>query len=334
MTVTPMPSEGFPSRRSLRERAKAAPQQPINQQEHEGETQPAVETEAQSTTETDAQKRVRESHDTSPMNRVQSDPLFLQLPAPEASSLGFARLPLREHVPAVSVDTRSETKTPRSMLQRLARFGAAASVCGLVLAFALPLASQAAGGTEETAAAASQQRLFSEVSPDEIPDYLASIEAVVADDSAPQLFTFRPFALMNYPFSSPVLLTDPFGYRAAPVAGFHDAQDYGAAPGTPIQVIADGVVTEAGFASDGCGFGLKVQHDIEGQDVTSRYCHMQNDSHNYRVGDVVKMGDRAGGVGETGLAFGAHLHMAVRVNDEPVDPMPFIAKYHKVNRPS
>ncbi len=134
---------------------------------------------------------------------------------------------------------------------------------------------------------------------------------------------------LRYPFDREVPLTDGFGYRTAPVAGFHDAQDMAAAGGTPIRIIGDGVVTEAGWASDGCGFSLTVQHQVDSQKVASRYCHMQENSHTWQLGQSVESGDQAGLVGTTGMSFGNHLHLVVRVEDEPVDPLPFIAKNSK-----
>ncbi len=129
---------------------------------------------------------------------------------------------------------------------------------------------------------------------------------------------------LRYPFDSKVPLTDSFGYRLAPVAEFHDAQDLAPDAGTPIRIIGDGVVSEAGFGSDGCGFGLKIEHRVSDQAVTSRYCHMEADSHAYQVGDVVSIGDTAGRVGSTGNSFGAHLHLVVQLEGESIDPLPFI----------
>jgi murein DD-endopeptidase MepM/ murein hydrolase activator NlpD len=134
------------------------------------------------------------------------------------------------------------------------------------------------------------------------------------------------------PFAEKVLLTDPFGYRTAPVEQFHDAQDFAAAAGTPVLAIADGTVLETGFASDGCGFGVKLTHRIDGKKVTSRYCHMQMGSNTLATGDTVKMGSTVGRVGSTGLAFGPHLHFALVVDDVPTDPMPFLAKYSRIDR--
>lgn len=129
---------------------------------------------------------------------------------------------------------------------------------------------------------------------------------------------------VRYPFDQEVPLTDPFGYRTAPVAQFHDAQDFAASGGTPIRAIASGVVVEAGFASDGCGFGLKLQHRVDDQTLTSRYCHMESNSHNFQAGDVITIGDMVGRVGNTGMSFGNHLHLALRLNGTPIDPMPYI----------
>ncbi len=51
---------------------------------------------------------------------------------------------------------------------------------------------------------------------------------------------------------------------------------------------------------------------------------MEGEPHAYQVGDRVRSGDEAGRVGNTGLSFGAHLHLALRLNGEPIDPLPFI----------
>ncbi|MBL3687128.1 M23 family metallopeptidase [Leucobacter zeae] len=244
----------------------------------------------------------------------------------------FVSSPVREHVPATAPSAAPPAaRTPVPLRRRVAATAAAASVCGLVLAAAVPLLD-ATNSAAETPGAAAQQRLFSEVSTSDLPASFTDITAVSTEQSVRAAYTFRPEALVNYPFARPVMLTDPFGYRTAPVEQFHDAQDFAAAQGTPIQAIADGTALEAGFASDGCGFGLKLEHEIDGNTVTSRYCHMVDGSHSIKVGDTVKMGEKVGEVGATGMAFGAHLHMAIRVDDTPVDPMPFLAKYSAMDK--
>ncbi|MFC5338159.1 M23 family metallopeptidase [Leucobacter denitrificans] len=127
------------------------------------------------------------------------------------------------------------------------------------------------------------------------------------------------------PFDKDWPLTDGFAYRTAPVEQFHDAQDFAAADGTPVKSIGSGVVIEAGYATDGCGFSLKVQHLIaNGSTLTSRYCHMQSDSHSYAIGDEIVIGDEVGRVGNTGLSFGSHLHLALKLNGTPIDPLPYL----------
>ncbi|QBE47596.1 M23 family metallopeptidase [Leucobacter triazinivorans] len=247
---------------------------------------------------------------------------------------GSIRVPYVEHVPATEIPATTPPARIRvPFRRRLAGIAAAASVCGLVLTLALPLTEHASVAAGAGAVHASQQ-LFSEVSIEDLPPSFAEISASISDESAPIAYVFDPDALVNYPFAQPVTLTDGFGYRTAPVAQFHDAQDFAAAAGTPIQAIADGTVLEAGFASDGCGFGLKLEHELDGTPVTSRYCHMQMNSHDLAVGDTVEMGDPVGTVGNTGMSFGPHLHLALRVDDEPVDPMPFFAEFTRKDRPS
>ncbi|MGJ0204425.1 peptidoglycan DD-metalloendopeptidase family protein [Leucobacter sp. gxy201] len=322
MTDTPAPGERYPSRRTLRERAAAA--------STEAPAEPPLEALQTEVSQSAASQALEGDAQASTTDPPTAD-------AREASPItASVRLPLREHKPdAAAPAAKPPARRRPTFARRFTQASAVAGVAAFVLAFALPVLDSSA--TEAAAPAASQQRLFSEFSGDDLPESLASVdavEAVVADDSSPQQFAFRPQSLVNYPFAAPVMLTDPFGYRTAPVEQFHDAQDFAASEGTPIQVIADGTVTEAGPTTDGCGFGLKVEHTIDGAEVTSRYCHMQYSSHDYAVGDVVKMGDPAGKVGATGMAFGAHLHLALRVDDEPVDPMPFLAKYYRMDRPA
>lgn len=126
------------------------------------------------------------------------------------------------------------------------------------------------------------------------------------------------------PFDRAWPLTDGFAYRTAPVEQFHDAQDYAAADGTPVQAIGSGVVIEAGYATDGCGFSAKIQHRVLGETLTSRYCHMQVGSHDLQIGDRITAGDIVGRVGNTGLSFGSHLHLALRLSGVPIDPIPYL----------
>lgn len=129
---------------------------------------------------------------------------------------------------------------------------------------------------------------------------------------------------IQHAFDRDYPLTDGFAYRTAPVEQFHDAQDIAAPGGTPVLAIGSGVVIEAGYASDGCGFSIKLQHKVNDETLTSRYCHMQVDSHDRKVGDKITIGDPIGRVGNTGMSFGDHLHLALRRSGVPIDPLPYI----------
>lgn len=251
--------------------------------------------------------------------------------------------PQEVHVPRVvhtpdspATENSAAERAPRTLRAKLAATAAAASVGGLVLTLTLPAFAPPADAEATHAAGSVQQPqpqvLFSETSVDDMPSTFTTITASDSSADGPVSFSHRSDALVGQPFAQPVTLTDGFGYRTAPVAQFHDAQDYAAAQGTPILAIADGTVIEAGYASDGCGFGLKLAHEIDGTQVTSRYCHMVQESHQYAEGDELMMGDQVGEVGATGVAFGAHLHLAIRVDESPVDPVAFFDEYGSLDR--
>lgn len=231
---------------------------------------------------------------------------------------------------------KSEKKTKFRIRKFLSAVCAVTAASGLVVSSVFPVITDPTYGTATAEAEIIQkQRLvlddanaqsniaFSELRALEVPE-------VLPEQISTEIGLIDPNELENsevrYPFDQEVRLTDRFGYRTAPVEQFHDAQDFAAAGGTPILAIASGVVVEAGFVTDWCGFGLKLQHRVDNQTVTSHYCHMQANSHSYRIGDSVKIGDLAGRVGNTGLSFGNHLHLALRLNGEAIDPMPYFSE--------
>lgn len=132
---------------------------------------------------------------------------------------------------------------------------------------------------------------------------------------------------IRWPFPYAVTITDGFGPRAANISGsaFHNGVDFTPGGGTPIYAIADGVVSV--HAEDQWGFGnhVIIQHDIPGQNIESLYAHMVYGSSPLKVGDVVKVGDFIGLVGDTGNSYGAHLHFELHVDRVPVDPFVWLS---------
>lgn len=141
-------------------------------------------------------------------------------------------------------------------------------------------------------------------------------------------FTNNPNGAIQWPFPVGVPISSWYGPREAPTAGAstnHLGVDFTPGAGVPIQIIADGVVRDVVTRGDGCGVNVTIDHLIDGELVSSKYCHMQTGSVQVSVGQRVSVGDVVGRVGNTGVSTGAHLHLEIRRNGtEPVDPFAWL----------
>lgn len=108
---------------------------------------------------------------------------------------------------------------------------------------------------------------------------------------------------------------NPFGGRGYE---YHEGQDIDAAYGTPVQVAAGGRVIIAGWQR---GYG-KVVYVDHGNGLSTRYGHLSEIE--VAVGQTVTQGQTIGLVGSTGRSTGPHLHYEVRINNQPVDPRPYL----------
>ena len=97
----------------------------------------------------------------------------------------------------------------------------------------------------------------------------------------------------------------------------HRGVDYSAPTGTPIQAVADGKVSFAGWKG-GYGKVIQLQH---GSTYSTLYGHMSNFSRGMRAGQPVRQGQTIGYVGRTGLATGPHLHYEFHINGVHRDPL-------------
>lgn len=102
----------------------------------------------------------------------------------------------------------------------------------------------------------------------------------------------------------------------------HQGVDIGAVKpgvwGDPIYAADGGKVTLASYDS-GAGNWIWIYH---GDGVYTVYMHCSK--FYVSVGDIVERGDTIALMGSTGNSTGAHLHFAVRVNGEYVNPEPYI----------
>lgn len=113
-----------------------------------------------------------------------------------------------------------------------------------------------------------------------------------------------------------------FGGRRNPFGGggfeFHSGQDIEAAWGAPVVSGAAGKVSFVGWQN---GYGQLVVVD-HGGGLTTRYGHL---SHiDVELDQTVSRGQQLGKVGSTGRSTGPHLHYEVRINDEAVNPLPYL----------
>lgn len=118
--------------------------------------------------------------------------------------------------------------------------------------------------------------------------------------------------------------TYPYGSTSGGRLQVHSGVEFVNPRGTPILAAADGKVVFAGDDSavllgpqfNYYGNVVIIQHSFtspEGQPVFTLYGHM--DRVEVQVGQSVQQGNPIGKVGDTGVAFGPHLHFEVRVGD-------------------
>ncbi len=112
-------------------------------------------------------------------------------------------------------------------------------------------------------------------------------------------------------------MTSGFGRRFHPVLGYfrmHRGVDFGAAWGTPVRAVTDGLVAFAGRYS-GYGNHVRVSHNAH---LGTSYSHLSRIA--VAPGSRVLQGQIIGYVGSTGLSTGPHLHFEVYKDGVQVDP--------------
>lgn len=115
-------------------------------------------------------------------------------------------------------------------------------------------------------------------------------------------------------------ISSGFGWRTDPLNGrraFHDGLDIAGRYRSPVIVVADGVVVEAGIRR-GYGNIVEVRHR---HGLATRYAH--NAKNLVEVGERVDRGDVIALMGTTGRSTGAHVHFEVIENGQRVNPRPW-----------
>lgn len=108
-------------------------------------------------------------------------------------------------------------------------------------------------------------------------------------------------------------------------SGYHTGVDFATAYGTPAVAVSNAVVVQTGW--DG-PYGNQVRLQLENGDEVW-YNHLS--SIDVVTGQQVVKGQQVGRVGETGNAYGAHLHFEYRLASnlhDGVDPVPFFLEHN------
>jgi peptidoglycan hydrolase-like protein with peptidoglycan-binding domain len=99
----------------------------------------------------------------------------------------------------------------------------------------------------------------------------------------------------------------------------HTGIDFPEPLGTPVGAAGRGVVTFAGWNSGGYGNLMIVRHRLG---FETWYAHLS--AFTAHVGQGVAGGVQIARVGSTGRSTGPHVHYEIRINDEPIDPTPYL----------
>ncbi|MFJ8086920.1 M23 family metallopeptidase [Lysinibacillus sp. NPDC095746] len=128
-------------------------------------------------------------------------------------------------------------------------------------------------------------------------------------------------------------LTSKFGWRDIGYGKeWHQGVDLASTGKVPVHASAAGVISRAQVLSS-YGNVVMIRHTINGKTYETNYAHL--DSSCVQVGQRVKQGQTIGIMGNTGRAFGIHLHFEIhngtweKGQPNAIDPMKFITLTNK-----
>lgn len=122
-------------------------------------------------------------------------------------------------------------------------------------------------------------------------------------------------------FSNPLANPECVGYIwQRGWLSYHNGIDLSRYPGCPIQSIANGVVTYAGWGNQGEGYHVRIDH---GGGIVSHYYHGSGEFW-VKSGDRVTQGQNIMMMGTSGNSTGVHLHISLFKNGIAVNPEGYI----------
>lgn len=136
-----------------------------------------------------------------------------------------------------------------------------------------------------------------------------------------QLFQQTKLKNIGFPTVEGSPITSGFGWRIHPITRerkFHSGIDFGAKQGTPIYAFKPGLVEFTGWKG-GYGKAVIINH---GEGKSTLYGHASKII--VRKGEQVATGQTIAEMGSTGMSTGPHLHFEVRLDNKPVNPLPYL----------
>ena len=148
-----------------------------------------------------------------------------------------------------------------------------------------------------------------------LPEAEQEVERIEEERNVPMVNGIK---LAVHPVSGTI--SSRFGVRSRIRSSTHTGLDIACVTGTPIKVVADGVVSSV---TSGGAYGnlIKVSHS---NGVETWYAHC---SKIYAKQDqTVEAGDVIAAVGSTGNSTGPHLHLEIRIDGTAINPQKYLYK--------
>ena len=123
---------------------------------------------------------------------------------------------------------------------------------------------------------------------------------------------FLPFNPKDY-----LYISSYYGVRMHPILKkykLHRGIDFVLPVNSEVYASANGIVKKVNY-SNGYGKVIEIDH---GNGITTRYGHLNKII--VRIGEKIKMGQKIGLSGNTGMSTGPHLHFEIRVKNKSIDP--------------
>ncbi len=122
-------------------------------------------------------------------------------------------------------------------------------------------------------------------------------------------------------FIDPLSHPDCSGYNfSRGFLSYHNGVDLAKGGGCPIVSVADGVVEYAGWASQGQGYMVRINH---GSGIKTEYFHGNGEFY-VKAGDVVDQNQPIMYMGTTGNSTGTHLHFILWYKSVAINPRPYV----------